>query len=168
MKTGIGTAANQNNNPCHIAYGEKYQRGMDVAEIAKRIRGDIKAAVRVGRLPIARYSVRIERYSMGRSVNVTLDQVPFQIPNEARVRRDVFEPYTFHPVELLLHSEEARALLAAVEDIVKAYNFDGSDSQSDHFNVNFYSDVTFATKQYCDQREAMAARFQQEKKEAQS
>jgi len=41
--------ANTNSNPLAIAYGAKYERDLDVAEIAKRVRADIKAAVTASR-----------------------------------------------------------------------------------------------------------------------
>jgi hypothetical protein len=45
--------------------------------------------------------------------------------------RPAFERYT----------AEAVALRTAIEQIVSAYNYDGSDIQSDYFNVRFYSNV---------------------------
>jgi hypothetical protein len=143
-ETKMNAASNTNSNPYAIAYGSKYESGLDVAEIAKRIRSEIKAGVKAGELPNAKYSVTISRYSGGQSLNVSIDNVPFAIANEARVRRDVLEPYAYHSENLPLHSDEAAALLKRVEVIVGAYNFDGSDSQSDYFHVNFYGDVKFA------------------------
>ena len=40
------------------SYGAKYDRNLDVKEIAKRIRADLKAAVKDGKLPAAKFGVR--------------------------------------------------------------------------------------------------------------
>lgn len=152
--------ANTNSNPYAVAYGDKYEQGLDVAEIAKRVRADIKVAITAGELPAAKYSVRISRYSMGRSLYVTVDGVPFAIVHEARVRRDVLEPHAYHAETLCLHTDEARALLAKVEAIVAAYNFDGSDSQSDYSHVNFYAHVDFSNRQEQAEREALRAKYE--------
>jgi hypothetical protein len=135
--------ANSNNDPYAISYGSRYERGLDVAEIAKRVRADIKAAVKSGELPAAKYSVRIARFSGGRSLDVTIDQVPFPIVNEERIKQDVLEPHAYHDRTLGLFSDDAQKLLKRVEAIVAAYNFDGSDIQSDYFHVNFYGHVKF-------------------------
>jgi len=53
--------------------GAKYEDGLDVAEIAKRVRADIKAARKFGELDLpvtAKVSVRIDRYSLGCSLHV--------------------------------------------------------------------------------------------------
>ena len=45
--------------------GAKFNKDLDVADVAKLIRKDLKAA-----FPAAKFSVRIERYSMGQRINV--------------------------------------------------------------------------------------------------
>ena len=53
----------------------------DTAQIAARIRADIKAAVRAGDLPHAKYSVTTDKYSMGSSINVVASNLPFPTIN---------------------------------------------------------------------------------------
>lgn len=88
-------------------------KDLDIKEIAKLVRRDIKQAY-----PTFKTSVRIERYSMGQSLNVT-------IQNTDTIRR----------------SEAANAIEKAIKNIVDAYNFDDSDSASDYFHVRFYSHI---------------------------
>ena len=40
-------------------------------------------------------------------------------------------------------SDEGRALMNALEAIVDAYNYDGSDLMTDYYDVNFHASVTF-------------------------
>ena len=41
-------------------------------------------------------------------------------------------------------TQEALDLMAALEGLLSAYNYDYSDSQSDYFNCRFYKSVEFA------------------------
>jgi hypothetical protein len=41
------------------------------------------------------------------------------------------------------YTPQAAGVIEALRRIVRAYNFDGSESQVDYFHVNFYSDCTF-------------------------
>lgn len=112
-------------------YGSKYEetKDLDIKDIAKLVRGDIKAAVKTGALSdLLRYGVRIERFSGGQSIDV---RIAWKQPPEDAERR--------------LH-EHARAncWLETLKGIVDAYNFDGSDMQSDYFRVRFYSHIGLA------------------------
>ena len=124
-------------------YGAKYEDGLNVTEIAKRVRADISDAVKAGTLPKIATSVRISRYSMGQSVSVTVTATPagFQIHNAARLAATLKNPngHVEHP----WMSDEGRALMNALEAIVDAYNYDGSDSMTDYYDVNFHASVTF-------------------------
>ncbi len=135
-------------------------------EIAKLVRADIKAGIADGSLPRAKYSVRIDRFAGGRSLDVTIDDVPFAIRNAARVRADVFgeNPHD-HPETVCFNSPEAGALEAQIEELVAAYNFDGSDSQSDYFHVNFYGHVSFGKQEHREYEE-LHARFTAERHES--
>ncbi len=90
--------------------GSKYEqtKDLDIVAIAKLLRQDIKASVKEGRLPAVKYGVRIERYSMGQSIHISVGQ---ELTDEVK---------------------------AAVRDLADAYNYDRSDPQSDYFCVRFY------------------------------
>ncbi len=149
-----------------IVYGNKYAatKGLSRVEVAKLVRADIKAAIKSGELPTAKYSVTCESYSGGGSLNVCVSDVVkpgFVLMNAGRIQWDHENPNGGHyncPSEhLSLHSEEASKLLKCIESIVGAYNYDGSDIQTDYFNVRFYSSVKFAWKWEATVRDAERA-----------
>lgn len=131
-------------------YGAKYAETKDLtrAEVAKRIRADIKAAVRSGAVPKGTYSVRTESYAGGGSINVTFKCPELSLHNAARIRWEIENPYVSFstaPANIGVrepYSPEARGVIAQLEAIVAAYNYDGSDIQSDFFNVRFYGHVS--------------------------
>ena len=131
-----------------MKHGEKYKatENLGVKDIAKLIRADI---ARVN--PFIKVSVRIERYSMGQSINVQIKEVPNEILNHAYVKN-----YWFVDGDSIRHNISAphmnacerytdygRALKDLIKKIVAAYNFDDCDYQSDYFHVRFYSSVEF-------------------------
>lgn len=102
---------------------------LDIADIAKLVRKDIKSAVKAGTLPSdAKYTVRIERYSLGQSLHVTAT-----LPDRpARVRDDF--PYDGH----YGFTPEADAIKNRLQRMTDAYNYDGSDVMTDYSLVRFY------------------------------
>lgn len=119
--------------------GAKFEAGMDIAEIAKRVRKDLKAAQAAGELPAdATFSVTIDRFSGGQSLGVTI----LGMPDSWTYVSPGLEPnYAENIPANGGQTDEATAATRKVEGIVFAYNYDGSDIQSDYFNVNFYSSV---------------------------
>ncbi len=129
--------------------GSKYDANLDTAEIAKLVRADIKAAVKSGTLPAGKYSVRIERYSMGSSISVRigdLDGVLFE--PEYLVRGEEFlrggpvlmaDDRIAYPSRYLPWVNET---VSMVEEMLNAYNHDRSDSMSDYYDVKFHARVT--------------------------
>jgi hypothetical protein len=142
-------------NRYEVVYGSKYDKSLSRKEIAVRVRADIKEAVKAGELPTAKYSVRIESYSGGGSINVTVTGLPFEVLNEERSLADHDQPNVFCRINWM--SDKAMAVDAAIDAILAAYNFDGSDIQSDYFHVNFYSHVRIETDEAAE-RAAIVAR----------
>ena len=131
-----------------IHYGKKYSKDIDIVEIAKLVRAYIKEAVSAGDLPAAKYGVRIERYSGGRSLNIDVKNGEFPLLSEKRVRFELENPNRYpgdnpDPEVRSWMSVEAQRVQGALMTIAAAYNFDGSDIQSDYFHVNFYVHVRF-------------------------
>lgn len=127
-------------------YGAKYNRDLDIAEIAKALRADIKAGIANGELPKGlETSVRIRRYSGGQSLDVTVTACPaFRCVNPEWALA-TFEPT--HPnfrshEHRARYTAEAESLLTRLNTMREAYNHDGSDLMADHFDVNFYGNVT--------------------------
>ena len=127
-----------------VHYGGRYEEGLDIALIAKRVRAEIKVLLKDKALPQGQYSVKIERYSGGQSLNVKISQLnsPWLMLNPERVQ---FEHQNPHELSWHLpqYTEAGQKVLKTIEGIVQAYNFDCSHSDSDYFNVNFYSNVAF-------------------------
>lgn len=88
---------------------------VDLAELARRIRADIKAAQQAGDLPKigVRFSVRMKRFTGGGAIDVWI---------KSRTAVD-------------------QAVIDRVSAIRSAHNWDGSDTGSDYWDVNFYGRV---------------------------
>lgn len=164
------------------SYGYKYAEGgkLDTAAIAKLIRADIKTAVREGILPERwAYSVRIDRFSGGSSIDVRVKSCAdawqacpgykigsrHDLPSGGWTATGCGNPWCkaggqhkdlpdaeYHDVL----TEEASVAKLTLERIHNAYNHDGSDSMVDYFDVNYYGTVKFQT--------AWSARFEAKEK----
>jgi hypothetical protein len=121
--------------------GEKYEqhRQKPITEIAKLIREDIKAAIVSGEIPKAKYSVRVHKYSGGRSINVVIKGAPFEIYGS------IMEcgPAIF--------TEEARRVKEVVEAIRNAYNYDNSDAMTDFFSVHYYGATDYDSRELSEE-----------------
>ncbi len=118
-----------------IHYGEAYESDLDVVEIAKRVRIQLRKEAKSKHSALAgsKASVRIERYSMGRSINVRLN-LPFSIePEEDQIDEAGFPRYL---------SRKAAEAKHAAQALLDSFNYDGSDSMTDYYNVNFAGLVT--------------------------
>lgn len=150
-------------NPTTEFRGSKFNRDLDVAEIAKMARKDIAAEIKDGNLPAGlKASVKISRFSMGQSITVSVTAIPawfriwdrkfvaFEIETEGRVCYSG-ERY----------SSECRAMLRRLERVLNAYNRDDSDSTTDHFDVHFYGHADIAWKLGKAERETAEAEVKQ-------
>lgn len=153
------------------SYGYKYEEGgkLDTAAIAKRIRADIKTAVREGLLPSSwAYSVRTDRFSGGSSIQVYVKNCAdawMTCPGyKVGTRHDhegggwsatgcgnpwcnVSNPDKAGAEDHTVLTEEGLAAKMTLERIHGAYNHDGSDSMVDYFDVNYYGTVDFQSVQ---------------------
>ena len=128
----------------HKFEGPKYDNTLDVKEIAKRVRAEIKAAKKDGRLPKDfKASVRISNFSMGCSLSATIVAVPedWTIVNPAwRAAYDANDRGRYY--NLKRYGERLMAALELLQGFVSAYKMDDSDSMTDYFCVNFYDHVS--------------------------
>lgn len=147
-------------------YGYKYQepeakglgRYASAADIAKLMRADIKREIADGMLPGApvQYSVTSDSYSGGQSIDIKVKGWPqaWQVcdgtePGTSHGCRNVWcsgrnDPAYAHgaaPHQTL--TVEARAVEMTLKRIHGAYNHDGSDVQTDYFDVRYYGQVSF-------------------------
>jgi len=95
--------------------GSRYEetRTLDIREIAKLVRAEVKAA-----FPDKKTSIRIERYAGGQSLHVRMiDCDPAFV------------------------SAEGRSARTELNRIAQQYNFDFSDVEQDYFHVRFFVEV---------------------------
>lgn len=119
------------------SFGEKYDKALDVVEIAKRVKSELKS-----KYPSVVWAVKTQRYSGGHSISVRAD---FGDKN----------PYFVVAWEKLAYGEmpvymkpEFSAIIEGARKILDAYNYDGSEMQSDYYDVNFSGDVSISSR--CD------------------
>jgi hypothetical protein len=134
-----------------VTIGTKYNRDLDIKDVAKLVRKDIAAAIKAGKLPEGlKATVRIDRYSMGQSLDVTVNACPGIVLSTARVAFVAANPHDHCPLPRM--SAHGARVLATLEAIVQAYNFDRSEPMSDYYHVNFHSTVDFADELEAAQR----------------
>jgi len=151
------------------SYGYKYAEGgkLDTAAIAKLIRKDIKTAISEGLLPDHwKYSVTIDRFSGGSSIDVSVKDCADawtacpgyklgskqELPGggwtatacgNAWCKAGGQHKDSPHATDHDVLTETAQAAKITLERIHGAYNHDGSESQVDYFDVNYYGTVNF-------------------------
>ncbi len=133
--------------------GPKYDKTLSSTEIAVRVRGDIKAAIIAGNLPRGlKVSVRTKYFAGGSSITCEVTAVPVGM----RALSVEFLRDEIRSSPWARYTHEAKDVLDKIEALLNAYNFDGSDSQSDYFHVNFYTHVKFAFDLEQAERRAIA------------
>jgi len=115
-------------------YGET--KDLDLRDVAKLVRKDLKATF--GKA--WKFSVRIERYSMGQSLNVEITKAPCSLYHKATSPRAV----AYHQTSE--RTQAADLAIKTVNDITDAYNYDDSDSQSDYYSKRFaaYAQIDYS------------------------
>lgn len=125
--------------------GSKHEatRNLDITEIAKRIRADIKAL----QLDKAyKISVTVQRYSGGQSLDIRVKAVPpgFRYYSEAAAAWCKQFPESVHRMPMAwqdAQSPELLELLAKLGAIHSSYNRSNTDAMSDYFDVRYYGDA---------------------------
>ena len=124
-------------------YGTKYNDKLSNKEIAAAIRQDIKATIAKGRLPKGlKVSVRYDRFAGGSSIDAVITAWPENFvwlnPNLVVLNRE--HPNQFHD-NVPRYTDQAKDIIEKLTAIHGAYNHDGSDSMTDHFDVKYYGHV---------------------------
>lgn len=136
----MNNAININEDRGYRVTGSKYQRNLDIKEIAKIIRTDLRKNFKG-----FKFSVKIKRYTGGQSLNVSIKDVPENFIlfsdyyTECLKQNEDFN----WALSYDKYSDEAIMLKRYIEHRVSQYNYDDSDTQTDYFNVNFYSHIDF-------------------------
>lgn len=108
--------------------GTKYEetKTLDITEIAKMVRKDIKAACGEALQPGFKFGVTVKRYSGGRSITVSLKAAPADFKAFDAVGN---------------YSDAGMYVRSVLQGILDQYNFDKSDIMTDYFYVRFYSHI---------------------------
>lgn len=133
-----------------MSIGIKYNEVADnsAVTIAKAIRADIAKAKKAGLLPLSwKYSVRSEYYSMGQSIDITVNSFREAWILEDLEKCDCYQRSAgnfYHGIScagaggLSATGVAVRDLLQSFHD---AYNHNNSNSQIDYFDVRYYGQV---------------------------
>lgn len=130
--------------------GTNYLSRRDVAEVARLVRADIKAA-----LPGVKVGVTIERFAGGSSLTLKLRGATFGIHSAAYLSRDRSAYFDYRE----RYTSDAKQALAALEEIGKSYQRSDCDSMTDYFAVNFFLHVGVDADIEHAEAEAAAARL---------
>lgn len=149
------------------SYGYRYEevaRYSSPGEIAKLIRRDIKQAVEEGLLP-SRWSYSVRSDSLAVDVEVRDCADAFQPCDGGQKCHNVWcsarnDPLYAHgatPHEVL--TDDAEAARMTLKRIHGAYNHDGSEIQTDYFDVRYYGGVSFEDAHSADFRKRETERL---------
>lgn len=121
-----------------VTVGAHHQPGQDVADTAKAIRADLKAATQDGWLPPEYgYKVSTARYAGGQSIHVTVtgmtDDEHFDVSRADGIPR-------------LVPSDRANHVRGRVQQILDSRNRQSINSMLDYYNVDYHSGVTLQTE----------------------
>ena len=124
-----------------------YERGLDVKDIAKLIRKDLKKEFGKGN----KFSVRISRFSGGQSIDITAKQVTddlvysykelYERNNLERLQWD--NPDLYEYLNKLYQKQQFLTddVRKTIKAIVDQYNYNESDPYTDYYDVGFYSHI---------------------------
>lgn len=124
-----------------------YERGLDVKDIAKLIRKDLKKEFGKGN----KFSVRISRFSGGQSIDITAKQVTddlvysykdlYERNNLERLQWD--NPDLYEYLNELYQKQQFLTddVRKTIKSIVDQYNYNESDPYTDYYDVGFYSHI---------------------------
>ncbi|WP_251153834.1 hypothetical protein [Cellulosimicrobium sp. Marseille-Q4280] len=111
--------------------GSKYDGFRDVAQIAKDVRADLKAAQKAGYLPPdMRISVRSDKYSMGQAMRLAVSGLSDE---------DLYQPKSDLDLSYgRRNTAYAREVRDRIEAIAKAYDQTESESQTDYYHGTYH------------------------------
>jgi len=141
-ESGIQERQGYGPNPWQGGKYEETQR-LSTPEIAKRIREDLKEAVKLGYLPKQfKASVTTESFSMGSSLSLTVKDMPADFKMFERDPDPMRERYG-HITDDLAMTPQAKELMDNLNAMVNQYRYQDNDPMTDYFSTNFYSHVEF-------------------------
>lgn len=125
-------AVQETYNPYERTYGQEYKENLDIAEIAKIVRKQLKA-----HFANTTWSVTIKRYSGGQSMNIDLVDAPGVQLVDINPQYNP-DNYPGHNLKKWKYSDTYNKMMEQAKGFAQSYNYDGSDIMTDYFDVNFY------------------------------
>lgn len=136
--------------------GKMYDRDLGIKEIAERIRFFAKK-----KYPECKFSITIQRYSGGQSMDLRLMSAPYEIFETPTLERaEISKGYgtaeqklsswkyavekghhqvnQYYVKEDSYLNEKGKEIMKFLNDSATVYNFDDSDAMTDYFHTNFY------------------------------
>ncbi len=114
-----------------IHYGEAFERDLTTKEVAAEVRKTLRGLTKSkhSSLSGSKISVRYRSFAGGTSIDVRIGFPSSIEPEEGALGTNGFPAYL---------NEEAKAAKQTAQAVLDSYNYDGSDSMTDYFHVNFY------------------------------
>ena len=109
-------------------------------ETAARIRADIKNLQKHGALPAGKFSVTMDRFAGGSSIDIRVVDVDAVMFSAERFAAELRDPRAYRYDEPRMTAEGER-IMDLLKKVVGVYHEDKSDIMSDYFNVNFYEHI---------------------------
>lgn len=122
-------------------------KDMSVKDIAAQIRKTVRQAAKDGLIPTEwKYSVRYRSASMSQAIDIRVE-IPADVYNlEQEYYDEHHHPYRTFPQMLVGKYEPLAKMLTTLEllnSVHSGYNYNGSDSMIDYFDVRYYGSVSF-------------------------
>ncbi len=111
--------------------GINYEIGLDIAEIAKLIRKQLK-----NDFPQANFSITSKRYSGGQSLTIALMEDIEHPFKDGTTGYEQINHYYIDSNDKL--TDRAKTMLKRAVSLANSFNFNDSDGQIDYFHTNFY------------------------------
>lgn len=137
--------------------GINYKDNLGIKEIAQNVRKVLKQ-----QYPECKFSVTIERYSGGQSMDIRLMVAPFDVfvePNinlvplhqrdrqpdsetlkywKDEIERGHYQVNNYYIKDSYRLTEKAKEVMIFANKLAESFNFDDSDGMIDYFHTNFY------------------------------
>lgn len=137
-------------------YGGNYDNELSTTDIAKKIRSWVTAQKKSGAFPKElKVSVRSKYFSGGSSIDVSITALPedWDLFNREWFEYNASNDYA--PRDVRKYTDKVERIRAEIKAYVNSFNHDGSESQVDYFDVNFYfCDVEMDWRKYYEVEKA--------------